>query len=176
MLSLRLSDFQQTDNGYRIRVKGKGDKIRYIPIINDMIPHLKSYTKEFHPDAFREKDDYLVYTNHNQGHTRMMPGTVDARLKYYAKQAVKRDSTFPENLHPHMMRHSIGMSMYKNDIPLSYIRDFLGHASISSTSIYAYADEETISKAIEKVANHSVPQPRKKWKGSEEDLIAYCGL
>lgn len=50
-----------------------------------------------------------------------------------------------------MFRHSIAMAMYKKGVPLSYICDFLGHENIDTVRIYAYADNETISKALSKV-------------------------
>jgi len=77
-----------------------------------------------------------------------------------------------------MLRHSVAMSMYKNGIPISYVKDFLGHSDISTTSIYAYADNEDIKKALEAV-QEIIPSSsigKKKWKGKEKDLIKYCGL
>lgn len=59
------------------------------------------------------------------------------------------------------------MLMYKNGIPISNVKDFLGLSDISTTSRYAYADNEDIKKALETVQE-------KKWKG--KDLLKYCGL
>lgn len=78
-----------------------------------------------------------------------------------------------------MLRHSIAMAMYKNGVPMSYIKDFLGHSNIMTTSIYAYADDEDIRKALEAVKDNFPSNPNKKekkWKGKEEDLLKYCGL
>jgi len=108
----------------------------------------------------------------------MSSGTVDAFLKRYAKKAHEKDEAFPLRLHAHMFRHSIAMSMYKNQIPISYIRDFLGHADLSTTSVYSYADNETIRKALETVQNE-IPSSKvkeKKWKGKETELMKYCCL
>ena len=79
-----------------------------------------------------------------------------------------------------MFRHSIAMAMYKKGIPISYIRDFLGHSSIETTAIYSYADDETIFEALSAVdhagiADNNVAK-QKNWKGNEQDLIDYCGL
>jgi len=108
----------------------------------------------------------------------MKPGTVDYFMKKYGKLAHIKDITFPENLHAHMLRHSIAMAMYKKGIPISYIRDFLGHSSIETTTIYSYADEETITKAIESVGNdeNTTTQKQKNWKGKEQYLLEFCGL
>ena len=77
----------------------------------------------------------------------MAPRTVNSFLSSYAKQLHEMESGFPENLHCHVFRHSIGMAMYKAGIPISYIKDFLGHSSLDSTAIYAHADSDTMAEA-----------------------------
>jgi len=106
------------------------------------------------------------------------PGAVDYFLKKYGKMAHTIDETFPESLHAHLFRHSIAMAMYKKGIPISYIRDFLGHSSIETTTVYSYADEETITKALESVEHdeNTVTQKQKNWKGKEQYLLDFCGL
>ena len=52
-----------------------------------------------------------------------------------------------------MLRHSIAMSMYKNGISILYFKDFLSHSSVDTTSIYSYADDEVIEKALEAAAH-----------------------
>jgi hypothetical protein len=72
------------------------------------------------------------------------------------------------------------MAMYKKGIPISYIRDFLGHSSIETTTVYSYSDEETIKIALESVAheeiNGKVAPKQKNWKGKEQYLLQFCGL
>lgn len=176
ILGLKLSDIIETDGMVRIRIQGKGNKIRYVPLLIGVLNHLKAYCKEFHP--LMKEDEYLFYTIHDGIKTQMKPGTIDAFLKQYAKIAISEDPQFPENLHEHMLRHSIAMAMYKKGIPLSYIRDFLGHSSVESTRIYAYADDETIRMSLEAVdgliENNDIKS--KRWKNSENSLLKYCGL
>ena len=176
ILSIRLADIIETNETVRVRIRGKGNKIRYVPLLSGVIKHLKAYYKEFHP--LMKEDEYLFYTIHNGRKTQMKPGTVDAFLKQYAKMAIKEDPKFPENLHEHMLRHSIAMVMYKKGIPLSYIGDFLGHSSLESTRIYAYADDDTIRASLEAVDNllgNDEIKP-KRWKASEKSLLEFCGL
>ena len=109
----------------------------------------------------------------------MTEGTVNHLLKKYAALAVEDDPLFPRDLHCHTMRHSIAMTMYKKGIPLTYIKDFLGHANMNSVSIYAHADSTTISKALEEAnsdLNVGAISHEKKWQGHEEELLAFCGL
>ena len=176
LLDLQISSIIRSDISVRVRIHGKGNKIRYVPLLGFTVKHLDSYLAEFHRNNSGEA--FLFYTIHDSQHTQMKSGTVDYFMKKYGKLAHKENDTFPEGLHAHMLRHSIAMAMYKKGIPISYIRDFLGHSSIETTSIYSYADEETIIKALESVAHQetdSAPK-QKNWKGKEQYLLEFCGL
>lgn len=70
-----------------------------------------------------------------------------------------------------MLRHSVAMSMYKNGIPISYVKDFLGHSDISTTSIYAYADNEDIKKLLRQFKKIYPHQMLKKRSGEEKKKI-----
>lgn len=179
LLDLRISSIIRSDASVRIRIHGKGNKIRYVPLLGITVKHLDYYLAEFH--KVRLPENFLFYTLHDSKHTQMKPGTVDYFMKKYGKLEHETDSTFPEGLHEHMLRHSIAMAMYKKGIPISYIRDFLGHSSIDTTTVYSYADEETIIKALEAVDHEescgkTITTKQKNWKGMEQYLIEYCGL
>ncbi len=172
-LNLKIKDILRIEKTSQIRIYGKGRKIRYVPLLKETMLHLDAYLSEFHFSS--DGDDYLFYTIHNDKHTQMSPGNVDHMLKKYASIAALSDDTFPKELHAHMFRHSIAMAMYKKGVPLSYVRDFLGHASYDTVSIYAYADGETIADALRK-ADHEPVSQTKKWKTHEKELLAFCGL
>jgi site-specific recombinase XerD len=178
LLDLQIGNIMRSDVSVRVRIHGKGNKTRYAPLLGTTVKHLDSYLAEFHKESSAEA--FLFYTIHDSKHTQMKPGTVDYFIKKYAKLAHEVDTTFPEGLHAHMLRHSIAMAMYKKGIPLSYIKDFLGHNSIDTTTVYSYADEETITKALEAVNheeyNAKEVSKQKNWKGKEQYLLEYCGL
>jgi site-specific recombinase XerD len=178
LLDLRLSSIVRNDVGVRIRIFGKGSKIRFVPVLESALKHLDAYLAEFHKNS--SADAFLFYTIHDSKQTQMKPGTADYFLKKYGAAANKTDPAFPEGLHAHMFRHSIAMAMYKKGIPISYIRDFLGHSSIETTTVYSYADDETIFKALEAVDHEEAVDKasvkQKNWKGNEQYLIEYCGL
>ena len=174
LLDLPLSSIVRSDTSIRIRIHGKGNKIRYVPIFESACKHLDAYLAEFHKNS--SADTFLFYTIHDAKRTQMKSGTVDYFLKQCGKTARESDDSFPANLHAHMFRHSIAMAMYKKGIPISYIRDFLGHSSIETTSIYSYADTETLLNALEAVDHEESVAKQKNWKGNERCLIEYCGL
>ena len=176
ILSLKLENIISSAEDVEIKIFGKGAKYRTVPLLKPAIKHLNVYLKEFHP--LNNQSDYLFYVNHSGRRDKLSPGTVDAFLKKYAHKINEENDDFPINLHAHMLRHSVAMSMYKNGIPISYVKDFLGHSDISTTSIYAYADNEDIKKALEAVQKNipSSNVKEKKWRGKEKDLLKYCGL
>ena len=184
LVGMTLGDIIRNGNSVQIRLHGKGDKTRYNPLPTEVIPHLDAYLSEFHPDG--KNDDYLFYTIHGRKHTKMSPRTVNSLLSSYAKQMHEMDPTFPKSLHCHVLRHSIGMAMYKAGIPISYIKDFLGHSSIDSTAVYAHADNDAMAEALRSVDQEALPEkdsngnvvsvPEKKWKGKEDYLLHFCGL
>lgn len=180
ILDLRLSNIiWNKKTNIQVRIKGKGKKERVVPLLGKTVEHLEAYLKEFHDGRTAVNDDYLFFTIHQKRKTQMQQGTVDSFLKIYSQAAHAKDPLFPESIHAHMLRHSIAMAMYKKGIPISYIRDFLGHSSVETTSVYAYADDATICDALEKVSrgfNATGLPPKKKWKEDERLLLTLCGL
>lgn len=177
VLDLKVGNLRFTGKAAAVTVVGKGRKARTIPMTTAATKHLIAYLNEFHKE--RKPDAYLFYTIHDGSPTQMKEGTVDSILKNLAKKAHEIDSTFPLNLHAHVLRHTLAMNIYRRGMPISYIRDILGHSSIETTSIYAHADEKTMLKALEAV-DSTLPEKHrtsvKEWKGKEEDLLRFCGL
>lgn len=175
LLNIRLSDVIRAGSTPQLKITGKGRKVRYVPVMEDAVKHLDAYLSEYHRDS--PENALMFYTIHQGEQTKMTPANVDSMLKKYASLARETDPLFPSHLHAHMFRHSIAMAMYKKGVPLSYIRDFLGHESIDTVRIYAYADSETIEDALRNV-NHEEngSAPEKKWKGKENELLQYCCL
>jgi integrase len=134
ILDLTLNCIIRDGNRVKIILHGKGNKTRIVPLLGKTVHHLDAYLKEFHKQG--TKTDYLFYTIHDSMHTKMKQGTVNYFLKKYGRLVKKKNEDFPEGLHAHMLRHSIAMAMYKEGIPISYIRDFLGHSSIETTTVY----------------------------------------
>ncbi|BAE85087.1 tyrosine-type recombinase/integrase [Desulfitobacterium hafniense] len=107
----------------------------------------------------------------------MSPGNAAVFIKKYSSQARKHCPEIPDKIHAHLFRHSRAMHLYQSGIPLSYIKDFLGHVSVTTTSIYASADTLMIKDALEKAArlgNATSELPI--WEGDEDMILRLCGL
>ena len=104
LLDLSLSSIiRNENNNVRVRIHGKGDKIRYVPLLGLTIDHLNAYLAGFHKDS--SANDYLFYTVHDSAKTQMKPGTADYMLKKYGALAYEIDNSFPKGLHAHLLRN-----------------------------------------------------------------------
>ena len=126
-------------------IHGKGGKTRVI-----VIPQQCAYMLKTHIEQNRLKESGAKrHIFSSQTHEHMTISCVEAIVKKYVRKAKKlRPDIFRENYTPHSFRHSIAMHMLESGIPLPVIKTFLGHASISTTMIYASANFELVSKYL----------------------------
>ena len=66
---------------------------------------------------------------------------------------IRKRCNINKNVTPHTFRHSKAMHLLENNVNLIYIRDFLGHESITTTEIYAKANTDIKRKACENLSN-----------------------
>ena len=76
----------------------------------------------------------------------------------YAKTAHVAFPGVPEKIHPHIFRHSRAMHLYQHGMDLTMVSQWLGHADISTTLIYAHADTEMKRKAMEEATGGYFPK------------------
>lgn len=132
-----------------IHLHGKGNKDRLVPVSIELIELIKVYINKEFSNAYNN-DNYLI---RNKNGLKMNRDGVDYILKKYYKEIKKEiNNKCPENIYPHMLRHSKAVHMVGANIPMVYIRDFLGHESVSTTEIYAKVDTKLKEKAINKLA------------------------
>jgi len=177
ILDLRTRDFCLDFDTPLVYLNGKGNKVRAVPLMDRTIQHLKEYLRMFHPQYPQNSDEFLFYTVIKGKKGAMSPDNASVFMKKYAKQARESFPEIPVDFHAHLFRHSRAMHLYQSGIPLSYIKDFLGHVSVTTTSIYASADTSMIRTALEKAAlqgNSTSDIPI--WEGDEDMILKLCGL
>mgnify|MGYP003239972201 FL=1 len=109
--------------------------------------YLKQYIKDFKIDA-GGNDAYLFQNRNVQQLSRF---GISYILTKYADMARKvHPELIPEKLSPHCIRHSKAMHLLQANVNLVYIRDLLGHSSVTTTEIYARADTTLKREALEK--------------------------
>ncbi|GHV17176.1 hypothetical protein FACS18949_05140 [Clostridia bacterium] len=69
-------------------------------------------------------------------------------MKEYGEKAREHCTEVPENVHPHLFRHSRAMHLYQGGMDLTLVSQWLGHSQLETTQIYAHADTEHKRKAI----------------------------
>lgn len=69
---------------------------------------------------------------------------------YATKARACRPDLIPDNVSPHVIRHSKAMHLLQANVNLIYIRDLLGHSDVKTTEIYARADNTLKREALEK--------------------------
>ena len=80
----------------------------------------------------------------------MSADAVAAFMKKYGELAHVKCPEIPDNVHPHLFRHSRAMHLYQNGVALPLVSEWLGHSRLETTLIYAHADTEQKRKAIER--------------------------
>lgn len=113
-------------------LKGKGNKERNVPITDDLKEILIKYIKVFH---IENEDDYIFK---NKTNNKITTKGIEYILKKYVDKAKKKNSNkFKNHYSNHSMRHSRAMHLLESGVNLIYIRDILGHVSVTTTEIYA---------------------------------------
>lgn len=149
LVDIKLKDIR-IGNHPSLTVCGKGRKVRSIPLRPDTVKHLKYYLEYFHHGESMYSNDNLFYTVRSGCRKRMTEDNVRCIIRKYGIAAKKECLEVPDNVHPHLFRHSLAMSLYQNGVDLSLISQWLGHSCIETTLIYAHADTEIKRQAIER--------------------------
>lgn len=151
----------------KVRLRGKGQKVRIIPVMEKTMKLLRQYMKVNKFDEPEHSDNPLFPNLHKQKMTRA--GITYILDKYVKRAKRSQPSLFKGNIHPHCLRHSRAMHMLDSDVPLHYIRDFLGHKSVKTTEVYAKTNQESLRKALEKTHKYEV-MPEFSWQKNTDTL------
>jgi integrase/recombinase XerD len=125
-----------------IRVTGKGDKQRLVPIGNDAIKYINIYrrsTRNKVPVVAGEED--IVFLNRRG--SRLSRVMIFMMLKDLAKKAGIR-----KNISPHTFRHSFATHLVEGGADLRAVQEMLGHQSITTTEIYTHLDREFLRTTL----------------------------
>jgi integrase/recombinase XerC len=132
---LRLADLDS--NTTYLRVKGKGNKERLIPIEQKLTKALVRYInlrKETFPNSIQ---DYLLLTNKGQ--------PIYDKFVYRIVQKYFSDGQHGK-VHPHLIRHSFATHLLENGAKIEYVRKLLGHSSLAATQVYTHMNLTQMKK------------------------------
>ncbi len=126
-----------------IRVVGKGNKERIVPLGSSALKWLDLYLNEARPKLTKGKNYEWVFISRKGG--RLSRQAVFENLKKYAIQA-----GINKNVSPHKLRHSFATHLLEGGADLRVVQTLLGHSDISTTEIYTHIDRARLIEAIER--------------------------
>ena len=138
LVSLNLDDIDLAER--MVRVTGKGNKTRVVPVGAKALAALEAWFK-LRP-AQVEEGAAAVFTS-RQGR-RLGQRAVQQRVKRWARQ-----QGVPGDVHPHTLRHSFASHLLESSGDLRAVQELLGHADISTTQIYTHLDFQHLAKVYD---------------------------
>jgi len=144
LINLRISsvDF----NKKQIKVLGKGNKERILPLGSNIARELITYQHEKNEEFDTYEENYLLLTPKGR---KLYAGYVYQTVKAYLSLA-----TTLQKKSPHVMRHTFATHLMNNGADLNAVKDLLGHASLAATQVYTH-------NTIEKLKNvHKKSHPK----------------
>lgn len=140
LVNIQLTELN-LDDGV-IRVTGKGDKTRLVPMGEDAMDYIQKYLLSAREAILKnKKSKYLFVTHHGKSMTRQ---TFWHSLKKYALIA-----NIKQSISPHILRHAFATHLINHGADLRVVQMLLGHSDISTTQIYTHVARERL-KTIHK--------------------------
>lgn len=144
---------------------GKENKTRIVPIDSSISNLISKYI-----ETYKIKNgDYLFFNSSRKKLTR--EGVNYILQKWFKIAKEKRPDLFPNSISPHSLRHSRAMHLLENGVNLIYIRDLLGHVSVTTTEIYSKANPEIKRKYIELATNELIGDTKDFSVEKESELL-----
>ncbi|RDC63503.1 site-specific tyrosine recombinase XerD [Adhaeribacter pallidiroseus] len=141
LIELKISNVYP-DMGF-LRVTGKGNKERLVPIGRDALKFLKIYLEEIrvHIPVKKGQEDFVFLNRRGAGLTRVMVFTI---IKSLAQKI-----GLNKIISPHTFRHSFATHLIEGGADLRAVQEMLGHESITTTEIYTHLDRDYLKQIIQ---------------------------
>ncbi|MCF6217320.1 MAG: tyrosine recombinase XerC [Gammaproteobacteria bacterium] len=153
---LRLTELVTLDmsgldlNSAMVRVLGKGNKTREVPVGSKAVAALRDWLK-IRP-SLANTDETALFVG-KQG-KRLTPRAVQKRIK---EQGLRQG--LMANVHPHRLRHSFASHLLESSGDLRAVQELLGHADISTTQIYTHLDFQHLAEVYDKAHPRAKKKP-----------------
>ncbi len=125
-----------------IRVVGKGDKERLVPIGKSALKYIDLYQTGYrnHIEPIAGHEDTLFLSARRKNLSRTM--------LFYIIKDVAKNAGIEKNIYPHTFRHSFATHLIEGGADLRAVQEMLGHESITTTEIYTHLDNEFLKQTI----------------------------
>jgi len=127
-----------------IRVIGKGDKERLIPIGTEAIKYIQIYLQDLrvHLPVIPGFEDVLFLNRRGRKLTRIMI--------FYIIRDLAKMADIKKDISPHTLRHSFATHLVEGGADLRAVQEMLGHESITTTEIYTHLDREYLRETLQR--------------------------
>jgi integrase/recombinase XerD len=141
LVQLQLSKLY-LDLGF-VRVRGKGDKERLVPIGDSAIRHIQLYkqTTRTQIQPQKGKEDFVFLNKRG--------GPLSRIMIFYIIRNLAKTAGINKTVSPHTFRHSFATHLIEGGADLRAVQEMLGHASITTTEIYTHLDREFLRKTLQ---------------------------
>jgi integrase/recombinase XerD len=143
LVSLDVTDVQLEGEKPYVRLIGKGNRERQIPLLEQPAQELGEYVRFARTRLVGERDETALFVNRRG--ERLTRQGFWLILKGYAAEANIRG-----RVTPHTLRHSFATHMLRGGMDIHKVQELLGHANISTTQVYTQVSREHIREAYEK--------------------------
>ncbi len=153
LIELKISEIYWKE-GF-VRVIGKGNKERLVPLGKIASKHLKVYLNEvrIHQKLSNEFIDHVFLNKNGKKLSRVMVFKIIKRLTELA--GIKK------NVSPHTLRHSFATHLVEGGADLRSVQEMLGHQSITTTEIYTHLDKNYLKQSI--LDHHPLEKTKMDW-------------
>ncbi|MES2005179.1 MAG: tyrosine-type recombinase/integrase [Bacteroidota bacterium] len=124
----------------QVKVLGKGNKERIIPVAKELISDLQQYSQA-KPQKLPDTPNLFVTEKGKQ----LQPRSVYTFVKYHLAQV-----TTIQKKSPHILRHSFATHLMNNGADLNAVKELLGHSSLAATQIYTHNTIEKLKEVFQK--------------------------
>lgn len=146
LVDLNINDVNLDDD--LVRMVGKGNKERIVPIGDYAHDFIKLYIEEYRDSMLKKRIcDKLFLNNHGLGMTR--------QGFFKIIQNIAKEKNINKDLSPHTLRHSFASHLLDNGADLRSIQEMLGHSNLSTTQIYTHVATEKLRKNYDESHPHS---------------------
>jgi integrase/recombinase XerC len=133
-----------------VSVKGKGNRERMVPVGRKAVDALHEWRKARATLAPYDQPAVFVSQRGSPISTR----AIQARIRHWAiRQGI------PQNVHPHLLRHSFASHVLESSGDLRAVQELLGHADISTTQVYTHLDFQHLAKVYDKAHPRAKKKP-----------------
>ena len=142
LINLKISDLFFDEDF--IKVTGKGDKQRFVPISELNKKYINIYRQHvrIHQKIQKGQEDVLFLNRNGKKLTRAMVFAIIRKLSELAG--------LKKNISPHTFRHSFASHLLQNGADLRAIQQMLGHESITTTEVYMHVDRSHLAEVVQK--------------------------